>query len=206
MVVYRLDHHWRTLLICIQMRGWCSVNPMAQVGIFSKSLYLYLYVFIYVDIKEAYNIWLITHLWLPCLLPKSISGYFSISESISPHPVLFMGLLKKKYLHWHFLSVFVAVLFWNSEADRLVLKSHFYGFFFAFLLVFKRTELPGFIASLYAYGLHKAAMPKLSNLLGWKLALFKWTVVHYFSSAGLHMHKQSLYGVYKYVFVYIAAL
>lgn len=34
------------------------------------------------------------------------------------------------------------------------------------LLVFKRTELPGFIASLYAYGLHKAAMPKPSNLLG----------------------------------------
>lgn len=39
-----------------------------------------------------------TYYPLMIILPtsKSISGNFSISESISPHPVLFMGLLKKE--------------------------------------------------------------------------------------------------------------
>lgn len=74
-------------------------------------------------------------------------------------------LRKKKCLHWHFLSVFVAVLFWNSQ--RLIdwYLNHI-SVIFSFSFGFKRTELPGFMASLYAYELHKAAMPKPSNLLG----------------------------------------
>lgn len=100
-------------LICIQMGGRCSANSMAQVGIFFKIL-IFISVCLYVDIKEAYNTWLITHLWLPCLLPKSISGYFSISESISPHPVLFMELLKKRNIY---IGIFFLFCF---EIQRLI--------------------------------------------------------------------------------------
>lgn len=118
MVVYKLDHHWRTLSYVFSWVADAQLILWHKWGFFSKSLYLYLYVFIYVDIKEAYNIWLITHLWLPCLLPKSISGYFNISESISPHPVLFMGLLKKRNIYIGIFFLFL--LLFCFEIQRLI--------------------------------------------------------------------------------------
>lgn len=110
-----------------------------------------------------------TYYPLMITLPTS-KEYFRLFQYFREHftpSSSFYGTVKKRNIYIG--TFFLFSLLFCFEIQRLIdsyLNHISLWVFPPFLLVFKRTELPGFIASLYAYGLHKAAMPKPSNLLG----------------------------------------